>query len=84
MVGIVSSLAALCFVFAYAGLGRLEDGGPRHEDVWLPGDVPGTLYLPGPGTGDSGFTEAPPPETVSRMCATRSAVNWISTPLRRR
>jgi dienelactone hydrolase len=57
--GIVSSVAALFFLLGYAELGRLEAGGPRHGDVWLPNDVPATLYLPGSGSDFGAFRDAP-------------------------
>ena len=37
------------FIVAVARLTRLENGGPPHAFVMLPGQEPATLYLPGPG-----------------------------------
>ena len=40
---------AVVFVLLIARLTRLENGGPAHAFVMLPGDEPATMYLPGPG-----------------------------------
>jgi dienelactone hydrolase len=40
---------AIVFVLASARLTRLENGGPAHAFVMLPGQEPATMYLPGPG-----------------------------------
>jgi len=40
---------AIIFILAVARLAALDRGGPSHGDVVLPGGIPGTLYLPGPG-----------------------------------
>ena len=37
------------FLLAIARLTRLENGGPAHAFVMLPGQEPATMYLPGPG-----------------------------------
>src|SRR5579862_502626 len=41
-------LAAM-FILLIARLMRLENGGPPHAFVMLPGQEPATMYLPGPG-----------------------------------
>ena len=48
----VSAAALVCFLAGSILLARLERSGPPHADLWLEGDVPATLYLPGqtPGT----------------------------------
>ena len=46
---IISIILALLFIVAVARLTRLENGGPPHAFVMLPGQEPATLYLPGPG-----------------------------------
>ena len=46
---IISIVLALMFIVAVARLTRLENGGPPHAFVMLPGQEPATLYLPGPG-----------------------------------
>jgi dienelactone hydrolase len=40
---------ALIFILAVARLARLENGGPPHAFVMLPGQEPATMYMPGPG-----------------------------------
>lgn len=40
---------AVLFVLAVARLGYLNEGGPAHSDLMLPGMEPATIYLPGPG-----------------------------------
>ena len=40
---------AVVFVLAIARLTQLENGGPAHAFVMLPGQEPATMYLPGPG-----------------------------------
>ncbi len=46
---IISIVVALLFILAVARLTRLENGGPPHAFVMLPGQEPATFYLPGPG-----------------------------------
>ena len=46
---IISIVVALLFLLAVARLTRLENGGPPHVFVMLPGQEPATMYLPGPG-----------------------------------
>src|ERR1700678_710 len=46
---IISLVLVLLFLLAVARLARLENGGPPHAFVMLPGQEPATLYLPGPG-----------------------------------
>ena len=40
---------AVIFLLLIARLTRLENGGPPHAFVMLPGNEPATMYLPGPG-----------------------------------
>ncbi len=44
---IVIGLAVL-FILAIARLARLENGGPSHVFIMLPGQEPATMYMPGP------------------------------------
>ncbi len=44
---IVIGLAVL-FILAIARLARLENGGPSHTFIMLPGQEPATIYIPGP------------------------------------
>jgi hypothetical protein len=46
---IIAILLALMFILAVARLARLENGGPPHAFVMLPGQEPATMYMPGPG-----------------------------------
>jgi dienelactone hydrolase len=46
---IISLVLVLLFILAVARLTRLENGGPPHVFVMLPGQEPATMYLPGPG-----------------------------------
>jgi len=46
---IISVGLAVIFVLLIALLTRLENGGPPHAFVMLPGQEPATMYLPGPG-----------------------------------
>src|ERR1035441_7547021 len=39
---------AVVFILAIARLARLENGGPSHTFIMLPGQEPATLYIPGP------------------------------------
>src|SRR5208283_2798341 len=39
---------AVLFILAIARLARLENGGPSHIFIMLPGQEPATLYIPGP------------------------------------
>jgi dienelactone hydrolase len=59
----VSLVAFAAFLLASAWLGRLERGGPPHADLALDGEVPATLFLPGPSSSDelASFSDAPPP-----------------------
>jgi len=56
---IISIVVALLFLLAVARLTRLENGGPPHAFVMLPGQEPATMYLPGPG--DPFYTLLPKP-----------------------
>jgi dienelactone hydrolase len=47
------------FLLTLARLARLDHGGPAHSNVELPGQEPGTLYLP--GAGNPFFNLFPPP-----------------------
>jgi len=40
---------AVIFILVIARLARLENGGPPHAFVMLPGNEPATMYMPGPG-----------------------------------
>ena len=46
---IIAIVVALLFLLAVARLTRLENGGPPHVFVMLPGQEPATMYMPGPG-----------------------------------
>src|ERR1035437_5499507 len=39
---------AVVFILAIARLAQLENGGPSHTFIMLPGQEPATLYIPGP------------------------------------
>jgi dienelactone hydrolase len=56
---IISIVLALIFLVAVARLARLENGGPPHAFVMLPGQEPATMYMPGPG--DPFYTLFPKP-----------------------
>ena len=45
---IVAIGLAVLFILAIARLERLENAGPSHVFVMLPGDEPATMYMPGP------------------------------------
>jgi dienelactone hydrolase len=49
----------VAFLILIARLASLENGGPAHSDVTLAGDVPATMYIPGPGYPF--YTQFPPP-----------------------
>ena len=63
VLSLVSLVAFGAFLFASAWLARLERGGPPHADLTLEGEVPATLFLPRPSSGEpfSAFVNAPPP-----------------------
>jgi dienelactone hydrolase len=46
---IITIILVALFIIAIARLARLENGGPPHAFVMLPGQEPATMYLPGPG-----------------------------------
>ncbi|MGH7923271.1 MAG: alpha/beta hydrolase [Candidatus Binatus sp.] len=46
---IIAIALAVVFILAIARLTQLENGGPPHAFVMLPGQEPATMYLPGPG-----------------------------------
>ena len=46
---IITIILVALFIIAVARLARLENGGPPHAFVMLPGQEPATMYLPGPG-----------------------------------
>jgi dienelactone hydrolase len=46
---IIAIVLVLLFIVAVARLARLENGGPPHAFVMLPGQEPATMYMPGPG-----------------------------------
>jgi dienelactone hydrolase len=56
---IVAIVLAFLFIIAVARLARLENGGPPHAFVMLPGQEPATMYLPGPG--NPFYTQFPKP-----------------------
>jgi dienelactone hydrolase len=58
---VVSIGLVLLFVLLVARLRSLENGGPRHVFVMLPGQEPATMYLPGPG--DPFYQPFPKPQS---------------------
>src|SRR5438874_326881 len=46
---LLALLPAVLFLLVIARLARLDNGGPAHSFVELPGKEPATLYLPGAG-----------------------------------
>ena len=56
---IITIILVALFIIAIARLARLENGGPGHAFVMLPGQEPATMYLPGPG--DPFYTQFPKP-----------------------
>ncbi len=56
---IISIGLAIIFILAVARLNHLDQGGPPHVFVMLPGNEPATMYLPGPG--DPFFVQFPKP-----------------------
>jgi dienelactone hydrolase len=58
---VISIVFALLFLAAVARLTRLENGGPPHAFVMLPGQEPATMYMPGPG--NPFYTQFPKPVT---------------------
>src|SRR5271165_1862839 len=50
---------AVILILLIVRLDRLENGGPAHAFVMLPGQEPATMYLPGPG--DPFYTQFPKP-----------------------
>ncbi len=56
---IISIVLVVLFILAVARLTRLENGGPAHVFVMLPGQEPATMYMPGPG--DPFYTLFPKP-----------------------
>lgn len=46
---IIAIVLAIVFILAVARLTQLENGGPPHAFVMLPGQEPATMYMPGPG-----------------------------------
>src|ERR1700683_4612970 len=46
---ILALVVAVAFLLAITRLVRLDNGGPAHNDIELPGGEPATLYLPGAG-----------------------------------
>jgi dienelactone hydrolase len=45
---IIAITLAAVFILVIAWLARLENGGPSHTSIALPGDEPATMYMPGP------------------------------------
>ena len=56
---VVAIVLVLLFIVAVARLARLENGGPPHVFVMLPGQEPATMYMP--GSGDPFYTLFPKP-----------------------
>jgi dienelactone hydrolase len=56
---IMAIVLAVLFVLVVARLGKLNEGGPAHADMMLPGNEPATMYLPGPG--DPFYNQFPKP-----------------------
>jgi pimeloyl-ACP methyl ester carboxylesterase len=50
---------AIVFILLIARLDRLENDGPPHAFVMLPGQEPATMYMPGPG--NPFYTQFPKP-----------------------
>jgi len=50
---------AVIFILLIVRLDRLENGGPPHAFVMLPGQEPATMYMPGPG--NPFYTQFPKP-----------------------
>jgi dienelactone hydrolase len=57
---ILAAAALVAHLFCLAWLGRAERSGPVHMDLVIPGGIPATLYLPGPGS-PGGFRFPEPP-----------------------
>ena len=57
---VLAVAALLVHLFCLAWLGRAERGGPVHMDLVIPGGIPATFYLPGPGS-PGGFRFPEPP-----------------------
>jgi dienelactone hydrolase len=82
---LASGVGLVVFLLAATWLGRLEQGGPVHDDLVLEGGIPATLYLP-EGLGEGGlFLEAPPadarPPAVALMhgyASDRAAVSSLA------
>jgi dienelactone hydrolase len=55
-------VAGALFLAAATWLGVLERRPPPRAEIALAGGIPATLYLPGSGSGDSAFLDAPPRE----------------------
>ncbi len=63
-VRVLAWIVAALFILAVARLARDQKRGPAHSDVMLPGGIPATFYLPGPGgmaAGNSFLTPFPRP-----------------------
>jgi dienelactone hydrolase len=66
---IIAIVLAVLFVLAVARLGKLNEGGPAHNDVMLPGMEPATVYLPGTGPGGDPFYNMFPKPVAERPAA---------------
>jgi pimeloyl-ACP methyl ester carboxylesterase len=53
-------VGVVAFLILLVRLARLENGGPAHTDLTLAGDIPATMYLPGPGYPF--YTQFPQPQ----------------------
>ena len=65
---ILGLVVAVAFLLAIGRLVRLEDGGPAHTDLELPGGEPATLYLPGAGHPFYQLFPKPRPSVHRRWC----------------
>src|SRR5271167_3163342 len=56
---IISLILAVIFILLIGRLNRLQDSGPAHALVSLPGNEPATMYMP--GAGNAFYTQFPKP-----------------------
>ncbi len=56
---IVALIIAILFLIVIARLAVLDHGGPPHESMTLPGEIPATMYLP---SGDTFYRMFAPPQ----------------------
>src|SRR4029453_5150534 len=62
---VVAVAAVIAHLLCLVWLGRTERGGPVHLDLVIPGGIPATFYLPGPGA-PRGFPFPEPPGAGNR------------------